>query len=62
MWQPIATAPKTHRILLAGQWDGEYQSGEWDIQIGEWLIDRFQFVGNKNATHWMPLPDPPVSK
>ena len=60
-WQPIETAPKNRPIVLAGQWDGFGQSGEWDIQIGTWLINRFPFIGNNAPTHWMPLPEPPLA-
>jgi hypothetical protein len=58
-WQPIETAPKDRPIMLAGQWGGFGQSGEWDIQIGTWLINRFQHVGTDVPTHWMLLPKPP---
>ena len=56
---PDHPAPKDRPIILAGQWDGFGQSGAWDIQTGEWLINRFPFVGNNGPTHWMHIPPLP---
>lgn len=52
-WQPIETAPKDNtRILL---WDGQIAStGSW--YHDEWAGDDYEAI---DATHWMPLPDPP---
>ena len=60
-WRPIETAPKDRQIILAGQWDGPYQSRAWDIQIGEWLAKRFPWVGHTGPTHWAPI-EPPQDK
>jgi hypothetical protein len=58
-WLPIETAPKDGRPLrLAGQW----LSGNWDITVGSWLASRFNFSGQGQPTHWMPLPPSPESK
>lgn len=54
-WQPIETAPKDCEILLAGQW----LSGSWQVTTGQWLINRWRFVGEGQPTHWMSLPEPP---
>lgn len=69
-WQPIATAPRDGtRVLLGpafpgppideavvvGYWDRDeaHEGGQcWrDVEVSERL----------EPTHWMPLPDPPVS-
>lgn len=55
-WQPIETAP-TGKMILA--WDGE------DVEVVEWhpsLVSGglwFSSGGPFEATHWMPLPEPP---
>lgn len=53
-WQPIETVPIGERVLVAilylDGWEQFVDSmdadGEWEITDGE-------------ATHWMPLPEPP---
>lgn len=60
-WKPIETASKDQEIILAGQWNGFGQSGQWDIKIGRWLVNRFPHIGSTGKpTHWMPLPEPPA--
>jgi hypothetical protein len=56
-WQPIETAPKDERILLGGF----YASGNFDVEVGAWVFThrRWPYIGDKFATHWMPLPAPP---
>jgi hypothetical protein len=57
-WLPIETAPRDGtKILLAGSW----LSGTWDIDVGHYLVTRFNFCGETQPTHWMPLPEPPIS-
>jgi len=61
-WQPIASAPRNEPILLYSE-DWEMTIG--DIQIGSVDDDgtsRCVETDDYNATHWMPLPDPPASK
>lgn len=70
-WEPIATAPKDGTLVLLrepGHLTGRIgcdnvTSGYWrkhDAYIagGTWTDYR---MGSVEATHWMPLPDPPVS-
>lgn len=68
-WQPIESAPKDREILL---WEGDSDCAvvgrhnpsyteEWHATVhGEFApwsdFDRPPIF---NATHWMPLPDPP---
>lgn len=60
-WKTIDSAPKDRPILLAGRWDGQFQSGNWDYCIGEWLVNRFPFVGESGPTHWKEL-EPPKAR
>lgn len=60
-WQPIETAPTTgERILLAhgnSVWEDEWWIG------GSWL--ECHETGTHRGevpTHWMPLPEPPISE
>jgi hypothetical protein len=58
-WQPIETAPKSE--LLLGWEDGMmrliwWEGGAW-LQVGA-TIERGWF----EATHWMPLPEPPAGE
>jgi hypothetical protein len=50
----MQNAPKDRNIMLAGQW----LSGEWDVQIGQWLVNRFPFVGQGQPTRWAEVPTP----
>lgn len=59
-WQPIETAPKDGTLVLTwGECRAQYAVSYWDE---EWLTD-FREKGGYQivyATHWMPLPEPPV--
>lgn len=56
-WKPIESAPKDREIILAGQWA---LSGNWDVKVGQYLATRWPFVGERQPSHWMPLPPPPT--
>ena len=59
-WQPIETAPKDRMILGFWNQDGfpTYELIMWDRREEAWwdvgLFAPFE------ATHWMPLPEPPT--
>jgi hypothetical protein len=61
-WQPIETVPKDETEVLmtdgkrrwVGWTDGEFWSVETTWPISE--------DSNREATHWMPLPPPPVTE
>jgi len=62
MWQPIETAPKGERVLIAvtGRfppvWEATYRDNTavpfWDA-YNTWFWE-------SEVTHWMPLPEPPM--
>jgi len=64
-WMPIDTAPRDERVLL---WNGTgTYCGHWAKSIETddeaWIIAEFGNEGDQlliKATHWMPLPAPPV--
>jgi hypothetical protein len=68
-WQPIGTAPKDGTpILVWGKCTGEirgeyrYQSAvvaEWSDLGEEWQMDTDTYGVSVDATHWMPIPEPP---
>lgn len=70
-WQPIETAPKDGRWLLLRSGSEKPNIGAWREAIPAlneqwpeypacWETDGegFEMTG---VTHWMPIPDPPVS-
>ena len=70
MWQPIETAPKDGtNILIYGNWTTDMKGAmneEKEILIAHWVYDEWFVEGSEmyaptvtNATHWMPLPEPP---
>ena len=70
-WQPIETAPKDRAVLLycpdigvvRGMWNScEHAKNPKPY----WSIDREHLFGTRlvrlnQPTHWMPLPDPPIT-
>lgn len=61
-WQPIETSPRDGTsILICGGLMPDPFVAEWDDRQKYWksasCID--QYYGSHDATHWMPLPDPP---
>lgn len=61
-WQPIETAPKEGDFLIG--WDRGLFGRGWITYIGR-PVERAWFdreTGKRlpQATHWMPLPAPPV--
>ena len=70
-WQPIETAPHETEVLLG--WMNEWsEPNEWRCEIGcatsgrDWPAPdggRFSsYSMHGNATHWMPLPEPPEAE
>lgn len=68
-WQPIETAPKEGKFLVAGgTWMGDVSANHPnEITIVERDFELFSECGGdfyssciKEPTHWMPLPAPPT--
>ncbi len=64
-WQPIATAPKDGTVILI-YGDEAMTTAYWrHIQMGRdgywalWCAGSYAEDDEVNATHWMPLPEPP---
>lgn len=60
-WQPMETAPKDGTVVLGcDQKDSDYFpfSMRWE-PTHEWGDPRWD--GQYSPTHWMPLPEPPLS-
>lgn len=71
MWRPIEDAPKDRPILLAAYIvpsDEAQRNGSrpfWDVAIGRAYgtnLDRWSGILGTRATHFMPLPSPPMGK
>lgn len=67
-WQPIKTAPIGPTIMLANETTGYVCTGygEW-MKLPKITLPRFiscdpEGMGRFKATHWMPLPEPPVGE
>lgn len=67
-WQQIATMPRTGKMVLmwsrkagffAGNWPQGCAAGNWHKVGGDWRGSSDWRA--QEATHWMPLPAPPVS-
>lgn len=60
-WQPIETAPKDGTLVLtACAPTGIITPSEWMTEV-RWMDEREpQWFPLRDATHWMPLPPPPV--
>lgn len=60
-WQPIETAPRDGRVILAGYWRDEgWWSDLYDATPDEFAADDHGFTRDlAPLTHWMPLPEPP---
>ena len=64
-WRPIETAPRDGTVIIAYGGDLGYEnptvaSVAWD---DGWHLDQWETPENSaNPTHWMPLPEPPVTK
>lgn len=61
-WMTIESAPKDGTaILVCGGLMPEPFVAEWDDRQQYWKSTACieQYYGSRDATHWMPLPDPP---
>jgi hypothetical protein len=60
-WQPIETAPKDGRLILARNATGDDWSGTfvayWSTVKNDWMYSIERVA--PELTHWMPLPEPP---
>lgn len=60
VWRLIETAPKNTEVLIAWQ---HWSNGEWIIKSGIAFSDNGPGTRswNGDATHWQPLPSPPLT-
>ena len=58
VWQPIETAPKDTAVLLWLEW--RFEIGHFNTALGRWAANWDHRALEVPATHWMPLPSPPV--
>lgn len=61
-WKPIETAPKDGKtdFLVFGYWTPSFRSPQPRMAVATRRSDETFFVAlNAEATHWMPLPEPP---
>ena len=62
-WRPIATAPRDGREI--DLWVNGYRvtNAAWSTKtrdgIDRWVFPEVGSCTDKEATHWMPLPEPP---
>lgn len=63
-WQPIETMPKDRPVLVWAKWEGEV--GGKEDRYHTHIAENLQVYGGDfyaswayDATHWMPLPEPP---
>lgn len=60
-WRPIESAPKGEMFI----WAAPRQGGKWGLGLAYWTVsgpwrDAYG-APSLDATHWMPLPEPPAS-
>jgi hypothetical protein len=57
-WRPMQEGvPEINLAVLTFLSDGS-QETNWYLPAGKW----YQRYGDREVTHWMPLPDPPVAR
>lgn len=60
-WQPIETAPKDKWILV---WCSNVKScfvAMWNGEVEDFVGEAHDlYIDSIDATHWMPLPEPPT--
>lgn len=60
-WQPIETAPKDWNEILTIYCPGGGEGSYWIVFFnGDYFEDVSGGFKIEHATHWMPLPAPPV--
>jgi hypothetical protein len=66
-WEPIETAPRDGRQIIVIDADGQISIVEWTVlpdgtsfwEFGH-LMDGRRLSLGRQATHWLPLPKPPM--
>jgi hypothetical protein len=61
-WMPIETAPKDQSMFIWGYWKGDrFSIGLSYLSVSGENLDAYGGGDvSRFATHWMPLPPPPV--
>jgi hypothetical protein len=69
-WQPIETAPKDNSAVLVYVPMRSVKfmaTAFWDTVAGEWRVawtglhNKPSVIKDPEPTHWMPLPEPPIT-
>jgi len=58
-WQPIDTAPRDRTAILVYCESESILIVSWNVIYGGFDDGEGRPWGKDNATHWMPLPEPP---
>lgn len=59
-WQPIDTAPRDRDILVCQKQNRIIKTARGVDEYGRWRTGCGPMCILVGATHWMPLPEPPI--
>lgn len=60
-WQTIDSAPKdgTRVLVFRAKWAENMFVAWFNTETGDWAPLLSPYIGLRDVTHWMPLPEPP---
>lgn len=59
-WKTIDSAPKDGRDILVYDRQRYITIVQWDEYYSKWVVSDYDAFTACDATHWMPLPEPPI--